>query len=155
MPYQSAFNTTSNSPPQASSTVSFLSTPWGAYRSQGYLLVHWTYLECTLFFHSPPLSGTNFTPWLGEAHMEFTYCPGMLLGQPTGSTEIQTGVLHIQSPTRYPFGHHVSTFLIVFMTPMSRQFETVSDIVYFNYSHSPLHQFGDKGPTLLMLWKKL
>ena len=35
-------------------------------------------------------------PWYVEVHMEFTSCPRILHGQPSGSTEIQTHDLHIQ-----------------------------------------------------------
>ena len=35
----------------------------------------------------------------------------MLHGQPTGSTEIQTHDLHIQSFTCYPFRHHISLYI--------------------------------------------
>ena len=45
----------------------------------------------------------------GEAHMEFTSCPRMLHSQPTGRTGIWTSDLHIQSPTCYPFDHHISS----------------------------------------------
>ena len=55
----------------------------------------------------PYVASPNFTPWYGEACMEFTSCPRMLLGQPIGSTEIQTHYVHIQSPMHYPFGHHI------------------------------------------------
>ena len=46
----------------------------------------------------PYVASPNFTPWYGEACMEFTSCPRMLHGQPTGGTEIQTCDLHIHSP---------------------------------------------------------
>ena len=57
----------------------------------------------------PPyvFASPNFTPWYSEAHMEFTSWARMLHSQTTGSTAIQTTTC-IQSPTRYPFGHHVS-----------------------------------------------
>ena len=41
--------------------------------------------------------------------MELTSCPRMLHCQPTGSTEIPTCNLCIQSPMCYPLGHHIST----------------------------------------------
>ena len=55
----------------------------------------------------PYVASPNFTPWYGEAHMEFTSCSKMLHSQPTGSTEIRTHDLHIQSPLCYPLGHHL------------------------------------------------
>ena len=56
-------------------------------------------------------ASAHFIPQYGEAHMEFTSCPRMLHSWPTGSTETQTYYLCIQSPTHYPFGHHISTFV--------------------------------------------
>ena len=38
--------------------------------------------------------------------MEITSWPKTLHSQLTGSTEIQTHDLHIQSPMHYPFSHH-------------------------------------------------
>ena len=61
-----------------------------------------------IFLHLPALLGTNFTPWWGEAGMEFTSYPRLLHSQPTGSTEIWTHNFHIQSPRRYPFCQHIS-----------------------------------------------
>ena len=43
--------------------------------------------------------------------MEFTSCLRMLHGQPTGSTEIETCDLYIQSVMPYLFGHHVSPII--------------------------------------------
>ena len=59
------------------------------------------YIPCRLApsFCPPYVASHNFTPLHGEACMEFTSCPRMLHGQPTGSTEIWTPDLHIQSPT--------------------------------------------------------
>ena len=56
----------------------------------------------------PHRAGTNFTPWYGEAGMEFTSCPRMLHSQSAGSTEIQAHDLCSQSPMCYKFGHHIS-----------------------------------------------
>ena len=70
-------------------------------------------MECTLFLHSPSLPSASFTPWQGEAHMEFTSCERMLHSQPTGSTEIQMHNLHIQSPICYPFSHYISMWSLV------------------------------------------
>ena len=78
----------------------------------GYPIVAVILFRMHIFLHLPSLQGTNFTPWWGEAGMEFTSCPMMLCSQSTGSTEIGTHDVCIQSPTRYPFGHHVSTYML-------------------------------------------
>ena len=117
MPYQNTLHATCNSPAQATSTVSFFlrgshpshlnslgsiqakRLPLGTVNLYGMHLI-------------PPLTITDryqFTLWLGEACMEFTSCQRVLHSQPTGSTEIQTHDLHIQSPKQYPLSHHVFT----------------------------------------------
>ena len=121
MSYHSVLHATCNSLAQTPSTVSFLfvkgSHPLPSQLPGGHTGMKLPLGTVNLFVMDiiPPFAITaryQFTPWLGGACMELASCPRMLYSQPTGSTEIQTHDLHIQSPTHYPFGHHISARII-------------------------------------------